>query len=46
MSWANIVVGATELRTEPVLKTDEIIRLLQRHARQDAAKRTTPLTGK
>lgn len=46
MSWANIVVGATELRTEPVLKTDEIIRLLQRYARQDAAKRTMPLSGK
>lgn len=35
MSWANVVVGASELRTEPVLKTDEIIRFLQRYARAE-----------
>ena len=46
MAWANIVVGASELRTTPELNTREIIRLLQRYARQDAPKRATPLTGK
>jgi len=35
MAWANVVVGADELRTEPVLKTDEIIRFLQRNARTE-----------
>ena len=38
MSWANIVLGAPELRTVPELKTEEIVRLLQRHARPEAAK--------
>jgi uncharacterized membrane protein YfcA/mono/diheme cytochrome c family protein len=33
MAWANTVVGASELRTTPELKTDEIVRLLQRYAR-------------
>lgn len=42
MSWANIVVGPPELRTVPELDTREIIGLLQRHARQDAAKRVAP----
>ncbi|MEK6594117.1 MAG: hypothetical protein AABZ67_13670 [Pseudomonadota bacterium] len=46
MSWANIVVGASELRTTPELNTREIIGLLQRYARRDAAKRPMPLTGK
>jgi len=36
MAWANTVVGVSELRTNPVLDTAEIIRLLQRHARQQA----------
>lgn len=35
MAWANVVVGTTELRTVPELKTEEIIRLLQRYARKD-----------
>lgn len=39
MSWANIVVGSRELRTEPVLRTDEIIRLLQRYARTETPMR-------
>jgi hypothetical protein len=33
MAWANVVVGAAELRTVPELKTEEIVRLLQRYAR-------------
>jgi cytochrome c5 len=33
MAWANVVVGTPELRTVPELKTDEIVRLLQRYAR-------------
>ena len=39
MSWANVVLGAPELRTIPELKTEEIVRLLQRYARPEAAKR-------
>lgn len=35
MSWANVVVGASELRTTPELNTREIIRFLQRHARTE-----------
>ncbi|MBX9811637.1 MAG: hypothetical protein K2Y16_08515 [Burkholderiales bacterium] len=35
MSWANIVVGASELRTIPELNTQEIIRFLQRYARNE-----------
>jgi cytochrome c2 len=34
MAWANVVVGAHELRTVPELKTDEIVRFLQRYARK------------
>jgi mono/diheme cytochrome c family protein len=34
MAWANTVVGVSELRTNPVLDTAEIIRLLQRYARK------------
>ncbi|MDP1536142.1 MAG: hypothetical protein Q8L95_03045 [Burkholderiales bacterium] len=34
MAWANTVVGVSELRTNPVLDTAEIVRLLQRHARR------------
>ncbi len=37
MSWADTVVGAAGLRTEPVLRTGEIIRSLQRYARKDAS---------
>jgi hypothetical protein len=33
MSWANVVVGASEFPTEPVLETREIIRFSQRYAR-------------
>lgn len=35
MSWGNVVVGASELRTTPVLKTEEIVRFLQRNARTE-----------
>lgn len=35
MAWANTVVGADQLRTTPVLDTDEIVRFLQRHARPE-----------
>ena len=34
MAWANTVVGVSELRTNPVLDTTEIVRFLQRYARQ------------
>ena len=34
MAWANTVVGVSTLRTNPELSTAEIIRLLQRYARQ------------
>lgn len=34
MAWANTVVGARELRTNPELQTDQIIALLQRYARK------------
>jgi len=33
MTWANVVVGVSELRTLPELKTEEIVRFLQRYAR-------------
>ena len=33
MAWANVVVGVAELRTEPELKTEAIVRFLQRYAR-------------
>lgn len=36
MKWANTVVGSPELRTDPVLRTDQIVALLQRYARRDA----------
>jgi hypothetical protein len=35
MAWGNVVIGAHELRTVPELKTEEIVRFLQRHARTD-----------
>jgi uncharacterized membrane protein YfcA len=35
MAWANTVTGPPELRTSPELKTDEIVKLLQRYARAD-----------
>jgi hypothetical protein len=41
MAWANVIVGASELRTVPELNTAEIVRFLQRYARADV-KRTTP----
>ena len=34
MAWTNTVVGARELRTNPELRTDEIVTLLQRYARE------------
>lgn len=37
MLWANIVVGAGELRTVPELRTGEIVRFLQRYARREPA---------
>lgn len=33
MAWANTVTGDPDLRTTPELKTDDILRFLQRHAR-------------
>jgi uncharacterized membrane protein YfcA len=33
MAWANTVTGAPELRTNPELKTEEIVKVLQRYAR-------------
>lgn len=39
MAWTNTVTGAPELRTAPELKTDEIVRLLQRHARAAGTRR-------
>jgi len=38
MAWANTVVGAPELRTNPVLDTTEIVRFLQRYARADTGR--------
>lgn len=38
MAWANIVVGVRELRTVPELDTHEIVRFLQRYARQGSAR--------
>ena len=35
MTWANVVVGVSELRTVPELKTEEIVRFLQRYARAE-----------
>ncbi|MBI4207796.1 MAG: hypothetical protein HY527_22475 [Betaproteobacteria bacterium] len=35
MAWANVVVGVSELRTVPELKTEEIIQFLQRYARTE-----------
>ena len=39
MAWTNIIVGPPESRTVPELDTAEIVRLLQRYARPDTAKR-------
>ena len=36
MKWANTIVGSPDLRTEPVLRTEQIVALLQRYARRDA----------
>lgn len=38
MAWANTVVGVAELKTNPTLQTDEIVRFLQRHARPENKK--------
>ena len=38
MAWANTVVGVSELRTNPVLDTAEIVRFLQRYARSDSGR--------
>lgn len=35
MAWANVIVGVSELRTVPELKTEEIVRFLQRYARAE-----------
>lgn len=42
MAWANTVVGVSELRTNPVLDTTEIVRFLQRYARPEGS----PLGGR
>jgi uncharacterized membrane protein YfcA len=42
MAWTNTVTGAPELRTNPELKTDEIVKLLQQYARHDGAARARP----
>lgn len=42
MAWANTVVGVSELRTNPVLDTNEIVRFLQRYARPEGS----PLGGR
>jgi mono/diheme cytochrome c family protein len=39
MAWANTVTGAAELKTTPELRTDEIVRLLQRYAKPESSKR-------
>jgi cytochrome c2 len=39
MSWVNVVVGASEMRTVPELNTAEIVRFLQRHARAESKTR-------
>ena len=38
MAWTNVVVGPPELKTIPELRTDEIIALLQKHARPEKKK--------
>jgi hypothetical protein len=35
MAWANTVTGADELRTNPTLRTGEIVKFLQRNARRE-----------
>ena len=40
IAWANTVTGPPELRTSPELNTDEIVKLLQRHARNDVQRKT------
>ena len=39
MKWANVVVGPPELRTTPELRTEEIVKLLQRYARPEVRKK-------
>lgn len=38
MAWANVVVGTAEPQTAHELKTEEIVRLLQRYARAESKK--------
>jgi hypothetical protein len=40
MAWANVIVGAPELRTVPELNTAEIVRFLQRYARAETRARS------
>ena len=35
MTWANVVVGVSELRTVPELRTEDIVSFLQRYARAE-----------
>lgn len=35
MSWTNVIVGPPELKTNPELRTEEIVALLQRYARPE-----------
>lgn len=35
MAWTNLVVGSPDLRTNPELKTDEIVAVLQKYARPE-----------
>lgn len=35
MTWANVIVGPSALGTRPELDTEEIVKLLQRHARPE-----------
>jgi cytochrome c2 len=35
LAWTNTIVGSPELKTVPELKTEEIVKLLQRYARRD-----------
>jgi uncharacterized membrane protein YfcA len=39
MAWSNTVTGAAELRTNPELKTEEIVKLLQQYARPEPPQR-------
>jgi hypothetical protein len=45
MAWANVIVGASELRTVPELDTAEIVRFLQRYARATPKTRKPPVNA-